>query len=127
MGDGGVCPAQATAMTTLNLSAAQMESSTRTIAIGENAPAEQVTQTLFANFPSSFFHFNFPAEKILRQISSNHVRLVKGITLFLLLSNLFSRQKRLQSEENSEINLQTGSLHFSIFVPTFILIFPQKN
>ena len=80
MGDGGVCPAQATAMTTLNLSAAQMESSTRTIAIGENAPAEQVTQTLFANFPSSFFHFNFPAEKILRQISSNHVRLVTGNT-----------------------------------------------
>ena len=28
----------------------------------------------------SFFHFNFPAEKILRQISSNHVRLVKGNT-----------------------------------------------
>ena len=42
MGDGEVCPAQVIAMTTLNLSAAQMESSTRMIAIGENAPAEQV-------------------------------------------------------------------------------------
>ena len=77
MGDGEVCPAQATAMTTLNLSAAQMESSTRTIAIGENAPAEQVTHFICK---LSFFHFNFPAKKIQRQISSNHVRLVTGNT-----------------------------------------------
>ena len=85
MGDGEVCPAQAIAMTTLNLSAAQMESSTRTIAIGENAPAEQVTQNLFANFPSSILIF--PPKKIQRQISSNHIGLVTGNTD--IISTLF--------------------------------------
>ena len=76
MGDGEVCPAQATAMTTLNLSAAQMESSTRMIAIGENAPAEQVTQTLFANFPSSILIF--PPKKY--KDKSRQIRLVTGNT-----------------------------------------------
>ena len=91
MGDGEVCPAQATAMTTLNLSAAQMESSTRTIAIGENAPAEQVTQNLFANFPSSILIF--PPKKFEDkscQIMSDWSQVIQ--TLFLLFSNLIFRQ-----------------------------------
>ena len=104
MGDGEVCPAQATAMTTLNLSAAQMESSTRTIAIGENAPAEQVTQTLFANFPSSLL--NFPPKKYKdksRQITSDWSQVIISPSF----QYNFTAKKRLQSEENTEINSQT--------------------
>ena len=49
-GHGGVlCPAQVYAMIMLNLSAARMGFSTQTTAIGENAPAEQVTQTFIRN------------------------------------------------------------------------------
>ena len=48
-------------------------------------------------------------------------------TLFLLLSNLIFPPKRLQLEENTEIDSQTGSVRFPIFVPNFILIFLQKK
>ena len=122
MGDGEVCPAQATAMTTLNLSAAQMESSTRTIAIGENAPAEQVTQTLFANFPSSFFHFNFPAKKIQRQISSNHVRLVTGNTDIISPSFQFNFPAKNDCNRRKTQKL-IRKLEVYIFLPSFQLPF----